>query len=131
MLAGVGYVLVGAGIPAEWSRLNDRLVVHAHAELSLTVADAAAGDRHVVGLDPATLLDASMPPPLTRPRLLAIVSSSVLAAFLHRNPETRPDGFVVETPAASRALSGLAHDLFEAAVAEVEENVRRPVRLQP
>jgi NAD(P)H-dependent flavin oxidoreductase YrpB (nitropropane dioxygenase family) len=39
-------------------------------------------------------------PPLARPRLLAIVSSHVLAAYLARSANTRPDGFVLEGPIA-------------------------------
>ncbi|WP_344972625.1 nitronate monooxygenase [Streptosporangium fragile] len=99
MLAGVDYVLMGAGIPSEIPRLLDALAAHRPAEISVTVAEAAAGDRHTVGVDPVALLGRT-PGPLRRPRLLAIVSSHVLAAYLARSPETRPDGFVLESPTA-------------------------------
>ncbi|KAB8181044.1 nitronate monooxygenase [Microbispora catharanthi] len=97
MLAGVDYVLMGAGIPAEIPRLLDDLAAHRAAEISVTVAGGET--PHTVGLDPAALLGPSIAPP-ARPRLLAIVSSHVLAAYLARSAATRPDGFVIESPSA-------------------------------
>ncbi|MET8387379.1 nitronate monooxygenase [Streptosporangium canum] len=99
MLAGADYVLMGAGIPSEIPRLLDELAAHRPARISVAVAEAAAEDRHTVGIDPVALLGRT-PGPLERPRLLAIVSSHVLAAYLARSPQTRPDGFVLESPVA-------------------------------
>ncbi|MCC5575366.1 nitronate monooxygenase [Microtetraspora sp. AC03309] len=99
MLAGVDFVLMGAGIPSQIPRLLDRLAAHLPAEVTVTVAGAEGGERHAVGIDPVALLGRT-PEPLVRPRLLAIVSSDVLAGYLARTPETRPDGFVVEAPVA-------------------------------
>ncbi|MFI7707554.1 nitronate monooxygenase [Nonomuraea sp. NPDC049480] len=96
MLAGADYVLMGAGIPAEIPRLLDDLSEHRSARISVAVA---GGDGHTIGIDPAGLLGRRLTP-LARPRLLAIVSSHVLAAYLARSPLTRPDGFVIETSAA-------------------------------
>lgn len=98
MLAGVDYVLVGAGIPSEIPALLDTLAAGDRAEFPVTVAGAVAGEHHVITLDPATL--AAPPEPVRRPRFLAIISSAVLAGYLCRSPVTRPDGFVLETPAA-------------------------------
>ncbi|MDO8463731.1 MAG: nitronate monooxygenase, partial [Gallionella sp.] len=97
MLAGVDYVLMGAGIPREIPHLLDQLARHDRGRLSVDVygADAPA----TVELDPKDLLRVSLPP-LRRPRFLAIVSAHVLASYLARDPETRPDGFVVEGPRA-------------------------------
>ena len=97
MLAGVDYVLMGAGIPRELPRLLDRLARHEVGRLSIDVqgADTPA----TLELDPAALLGTALPP-LRRPRFLAIVSAHVLATYLARDPETRPDGFVVEGPRA-------------------------------
>jgi NAD(P)H-dependent flavin oxidoreductase YrpB (nitropropane dioxygenase family) len=50
-------------------------------------------------VDPAELLGA-IPAPLLRPRFLAIVSADVLALYLARDEEIRPDGFVIEGPTA-------------------------------
>ncbi len=96
MLAGVDYVLVGAGIPTELPGLLD-----AHAEsapVDFPVAVAGSDERHTIHFDPASLLPA--PGSLRRPKLLAIISSAVLATRLSRDARTRPDGFVLETPVA-------------------------------
>ena len=98
MLAGVDYVLVGAGIPREFPQLLDRLVDHQSVRLPVEVAGAPEGG-HAVELDPRALLGEDMPP-LHRPMFLAIVSAHILAAYLARDEHIRPDGFVVEGPAA-------------------------------
>jgi NAD(P)H-dependent flavin oxidoreductase YrpB (nitropropane dioxygenase family) len=104
MLAGVDYVLMGAGIPAEIPSLLDALAAGAPGEVGVTVAGADSGARYVARLDPAGLHGSSSPgatpPALTRPVFLAIVSSSVLAQYLVRHPATAPDGFVLEGPGA-------------------------------
>jgi NAD(P)H-dependent flavin oxidoreductase YrpB (nitropropane dioxygenase family) len=97
MLAGVDYVLMGAGIPAEIPRMLDRLAVHEPCSLDLDV-DGATID-YAVGLDPQALTGGGLAP-LKRPTFLAIVSAHVLAAYLARDDTTRPDGFVVEGPRA-------------------------------
>jgi NAD(P)H-dependent flavin oxidoreductase YrpB (nitropropane dioxygenase family) len=96
MLAGVDVVLVGAGIPRELPRLLTALA--RHEPVSLPVG-AAEGQHHAVGLDPVALLGEALPP-LRRPVFLAIVSAHVLAEYLVRDPLIRPDGFVIEGPAA-------------------------------
>lgn len=98
MLAGADYVLVGAGIPSEYPRLLDALSTGAAVELPIAVAGASSGERHTVDFDPASILQ--LDAPLRRPKLLAIISSAVLAVRLARDPLTRPDGFVLETSIA-------------------------------
>lgn len=44
-----------------------------------------------------------------------------------RNPKDRPVPEIGAELAACRALSGLAHDLFEAGIADVEGNTGEPV----
>ncbi len=97
MLAGVDYVLMGAGIPSEIPALLDALAAGRPANLSITVA--GADTPHVITFDPATLATPGSPPP-RRPRFLAIVSAAILAVHLSRSPATRPDGFVLESPVA-------------------------------
>ncbi|GAA3347009.1 nitronate monooxygenase [Amorphoplanes nipponensis] len=99
MLAGVDYVLMGAGLPTEIPHLLDTLAAHQPARLSVTVHGARPGEDHHVTLDPREVLGAT-PGPLRRPRLLAIVSSATLAVYLARDAVTRPDGFILEAPAA-------------------------------
>jgi Dioxygenases related to 2-nitropropane dioxygenase len=97
MLAGVDYVLMGAGIPSEIPRLLDRLACHEPGSLNLHVDGSTTA--YTVGLDPDDLTGGGLPP-LHRPKFLAIVSAHVLAAYLAREDATRPDGFVVEGPRA-------------------------------
>ncbi len=97
MLAGVDYVLMGAGIPSEIPALLNHLALHEKCALDLDVDGATSA--YSVGLDPEALTGGGLAP-LPRPHFLAIVSAHVLAAYLAREDSTRPDGFVVEGPRA-------------------------------
>ncbi|MFI1166476.1 nitronate monooxygenase [Streptomyces sp. NPDC020801] len=97
ILAGVDYVLVGAGIPAQIPGIATGL---SRSE-PVTARVDVAGDEQPFELrfDPASVLRGADPvhaARLRRPRVLAIVSLPALAAYLNRDEETRPDGFVVE-----------------------------------
>jgi NAD(P)H-dependent flavin oxidoreductase YrpB (nitropropane dioxygenase family) len=96
MLAGVDYVLMGAGLPTEIPGLLDALAGHRPARLSVTVHGAVSGDNHHITIDPHDLLGDGLGR-LRRPQLLAIVSSATLAAYLARDGATSPDRFVLET----------------------------------
>lgn len=93
MLAGVDYVLMGAGIPIEIPNLLSTLARHEPASLSIHVEGATV--PYTIRLDPAELTGGGLPP-LRRPRFLAIISAHVLATRLAREESTRPDGFVIE-----------------------------------
>jgi NAD(P)H-dependent flavin oxidoreductase YrpB (nitropropane dioxygenase family) len=99
MLAGVDSVLMGAGLPTEIPHLLTSLAEGRPVRLTVTVHGGEPHERFHVSLDPHELLGTA-PPPVRRPKLLAIVSSAVLAKYLVRDDATRPDGFVVETPVA-------------------------------
>lgn len=99
MLAGVDYVLMGAGLPTEIPGLISALAAHQPGEISITVDGAASGERYHVRVDPGELLGEPLPP-LRRPKLLAIVSSASLVGYLVRSETTRPDGFILETSIA-------------------------------
>jgi NAD(P)H-dependent flavin oxidoreductase YrpB (nitropropane dioxygenase family) len=96
MLAGVDFVLMGAGIPRDIPHLLNELSEHRPGSVS---AEVSGGSAQPVTLDPAALGAAGLHP-LRRPFFLAIVSSHVLAQYLNREDATRPDGFVVEGPRA-------------------------------
>lgn len=98
MLAGVDYVLMGAGLPREIPHLLNQLVGHNAVRFPVDVLGAEPG-QFAVSLDPAELLGVTLPP-LTRPNFLAIVSAHVLAEYLSRDEAIRPDGFVIEGPMA-------------------------------
>jgi NAD(P)H-dependent flavin oxidoreductase YrpB (nitropropane dioxygenase family) len=97
LLAGVDYVLMGAGVPREIPRLLDDLAEGRRAGVSVEVQGSSQPRR--VEVDPRELLGVPLPW-LQRPRFLAIISSAVLAAYLARDEDTRPDGFVLESAVA-------------------------------
>ena len=99
MLAGVDYVLMGAGIPIEIPGALDRLANHESARLKLHVTGATPGDEFISGFDPQRLLPLSLPP-LRRPAFLAIIASATLALTLARKASGHVDGFIVEGPTA-------------------------------
>ena len=98
MLAGVSYVIMGAGIPREIPGALDLLARHEAASLKLEVV--GGGDPTLLTLAPRALWDGAEPPALARPKFLAIVSSNLLATVLARKASGRIDGFVVEGPTA-------------------------------
>jgi NAD(P)H-dependent flavin oxidoreductase YrpB (nitropropane dioxygenase family) len=102
LLAGVGYVAVGAGIPREVPALLDRLVGHEPVSLRVGIEGEGRDGTAELRFDPGPLWAGATtsPAPLRRPPFLAIVGSATLAAALMREPHTRPDGFVVEAPTA-------------------------------
>jgi NAD(P)H-dependent flavin oxidoreductase YrpB (nitropropane dioxygenase family) len=97
MLAGVDYVIMGAGIPAEIPQLLNKLALHQSCALGLDVVGSTVD--YTVGIDPEAVTGGGLAP-LKRPIFLAIVSAHVLAAYLAREDTTRPDGFIVEGPRA-------------------------------
>ena len=94
MLAGVDVVLMGAGVPRAIPQLLDTLAVHGDVRFAIDVADAGEAD-YALAFEPRDLVE-SDDVPLSRPVFLAIVSAHVLATYLARDPEIRPDGFIVE-----------------------------------
>jgi nitronate monooxygenase len=99
MLAGVGYVLMGAGIPLHIPGVLDAFAAHRPAEYKLSVTGAAKGQVAVMHFDPADYAEGLLPV-LQRPRFLAIVSSNTLATTMLRRASGRVDGLIIETPTA-------------------------------
>jgi nitronate monooxygenase len=101
MLAGVGYVLMGAGIPLHIPGVLDAYAADRPAEYKLAVTGAVQGQGEDVMMhfDPADYAEGLLPA-LSRPRFLAIVSSNTLAATMLRRASGRVDGFVIESPTA-------------------------------
>lgn len=94
MLAGVDAILMGAGVPRQIPRLIADLAAGRPGGIDVDVTGAT--DRIRTEIDPARYTDR----PLASPRFFAIVSATVLAAYLARDESTRPDAFVVEGPLA-------------------------------
>ncbi|MBI4623757.1 MAG: nitronate monooxygenase [Verrucomicrobia bacterium] len=95
MLAGVDYVLMGAGIPRAIPGALDRLAAGEPAELRIEVEGALPGEEFAARFDPRAFWG-GQPPSLRRPQFLAIVASATLAMTLARKSTGRVDGFVVE-----------------------------------
>jgi NAD(P)H-dependent flavin oxidoreductase YrpB (nitropropane dioxygenase family) len=98
MLAGVGYVLMGAGIPREIPGVLDGLANHDSVSIKFDVEGLGAGETEFLRFDPREHW--SPQEPLGRPRFLAIISANSLAMTLARKANGRVDGFVVEGPTA-------------------------------
>ncbi len=99
MLAGVGYVLMGAGIPLHIPGVLDAFAANHIAEYKLAVTGAAVAQDTQMRLD-ARLYTEGILPMLQRPRFLAIVSSNTLATTMLRRASGRVNGLVIEGPVA-------------------------------
>ena len=97
MLAGVDYILMGAGIPALIPKLLNDLSIHKLCNLKIDVAGATK-EYHSI-FDPQLIMGELLPP-LKRPIFLAIISSHILASYLNRDDLTKPDGFILESSTA-------------------------------
>lgn len=101
MLAGVGYVLMGAGIPLHIPAVLDAFADHRAAEYKLSVVGTVLesvldrSEDPMMRFDPADLWSGPLPS-LNRPKFLAIVSSNTLAATLLRRASGVVNGLIVE-----------------------------------
>lgn len=99
LLAGVDYVLVGAGIPREIPGVLDQLAQHESVSIRLHVEGASGDDEYRLHFDPKLVLPTARPT-LHRPKFLAIIASYTLALALMKKASGRVDGFVIEGPTA-------------------------------
>jgi nitronate monooxygenase len=99
MLAGAGYILMGAGIPLKVPGALDAFAAGLPASYPLSVSGAQADDDCLMRFDPQECFGQPMPP-LERPRFLAIISSNTLATTMVRRSNGKVDGFVIEGPTA-------------------------------
>jgi NAD(P)H-dependent flavin oxidoreductase YrpB (nitropropane dioxygenase family) len=98
ILAGVDYVLMGAGIPREIPGALDALSQGRVASLRFDVTGAGTADPPpLLTFDPAGY---ELREDLPRPAFLAIVASHTLATMLARKSSGAVAGFVVEGPRA-------------------------------
>lgn len=95
MLGGVGYVLMGAGIPLNIPGVLDAYAAQRPAEYKLNVTGLAQDCEVMMRLDPAKYAEGRLPE-LRRPKFLAIVSSNTLATTMLRRANGRVDGLVIE-----------------------------------
>jgi nitronate monooxygenase len=98
ILAGVDYVVMGAGVPTHIPGVLERLSLGEAVDLPLSVTGAVSGNpATTLHFDPTPYLASRT---LTRPRFIGIVSSHVLASALAKRSNGPVDGFVVERPVA-------------------------------
>ncbi|MBV2169941.1 MAG: nitronate monooxygenase [Bdellovibrio sp.] len=100
LLAGVDYVIMGAGIPREIPVALDLLSKSKAASLKVTVDGAVSGEETLTTFDPAEVMNGVLPQNLKRPYFFPIVSSSILAANLKKKATGEINGFIVESPLA-------------------------------
>ncbi len=99
MLAGVDYVIVGAGNPAELPEMIRTFARGDDVRFGIRAQGMRSDDPPVeMVCSPREILGSAHP--VAVPRFLAIVSSVDLAAGLAGSPRTRPFGFVLEGPSA-------------------------------
>ena len=99
ILAGVEYVLMGAGIPLKVPGALDLLARHEAATYPLTVTGALPGEDFSTSFTPRDFMECDLPP-LKRPKFLAIIASNTLATTMVKKANGRVDGFVIEGPTA-------------------------------
>jgi len=95
MLAGVDYVLMGAGIPRAIPGVLDHLAKGEAVEMKVFVEGSLPDEVFLSKFDPAKFFKGP-PPILRRPYFLAIVASSTLATTLARKSTGQVDGFIIE-----------------------------------
>jgi len=97
MLAGVDYVIMGAGIPVQIAGILDKLAEHQPVEYRVDVHGASKDDDYRLGFDPEAVFPGiSELGTLNRPYFLPIISSNVLAQALLKRSTGKIDGFVIE-----------------------------------
>ena len=99
MLAGVDYILMGAGIPRAIPGILDQLAEGFDVEMKIDIKGATAKGDPYVRFSPAKVAK-DLVGRLPRPNFLAIVSSHVLARMLATKASGEVNGFVVEYPVA-------------------------------
>jgi len=99
MLGGVGYVIMGAGIPLKIPGVLDGYVEHRPAEYAIHVLGVQEGDDNIARFNPRDYMECELTT-LTRPKFLPIVSSNTLAVTILKKANGRVDGLVIETRTA-------------------------------
>ena len=99
MLAGVDYVLMGAGIPRAIPGILDDLAQGFDVQMKIDIKGATSDGDPFVRFSPKAFAKAVVGK-LPRPDFLAIVSSHVLAKMLATKASGEVNGFIVELPVA-------------------------------
>lgn len=95
MLAGIDYILMGAGIPRSIPGILDMLAIGEPTEMKIDVEENESHTDYICRFDPKKFCGDNWKP-LTRPQFLAIISSSTLAISLAKKANGTVNGFIVE-----------------------------------
>ncbi|MCX6968062.1 MAG: nitronate monooxygenase [Verrucomicrobia bacterium] len=95
MLAGVDFILMGAGIPRAIPGVLDHFAQGEAVKLKIDVEGATPDQEFATTFDPVAFCGGTAPK-LKRPNFLAIISSATLALTLARKSSGKVDGFIVE-----------------------------------
>ena len=115
MLAGVDYVLMGAGLPTYIPGVLDGLAKWEKVSMKLHVT-GPKGASASTSFDPTKILPGKLP--LQRPNFLAIISSEIVAKTMIKRSSGEVNGFVVENHTAGghnappRKVKGVQADAF-------------------
>jgi len=99
MLAGVDYILVGAGIPIDFPQLIDNFTASNTGSIPLHVEGAQKEEKHKISFNPSDILK-NPPEKLKRPYFFPIVSSFILAMTMAKKAKGRVDGLILENHTA-------------------------------
>ncbi len=102
MLAEIGFVIMGAGIPLQIPGILDKLADHQAVSYRIDTQGAAQEDEYHLHFDPQDIFPDVVEKigRLPRPNFLPIISSVVLAKALIKRATGKIDGFVIEAPTA-------------------------------
>ncbi len=100
MLAGIDYVIIGAGIPKEIPGVLNAFVDHKTASYPTRVSGTNGEAIYRMEFDPKDFMDGEELTPLKLPAFLPIISTAVLGAMLIKRGNGKIDGFVVEGSSA-------------------------------
>ncbi|TCK62274.1 nitronate monooxygenase [Seleniivibrio woodruffii] len=99
MLAGVDYIVMGAGIPREIPAVLDSYATGEDASLRLSVAGAEKDEEYKITFSPREIMGEYLTE-LKRPKFYAIVSSNILATTMVKKTKPAVDGLVIEHSSA-------------------------------
>lgn len=99
MLAGVSYILMGAGVPLRIPGVLDRFARHEPATYLLQVTGAHEDDDRTMVFHPQQFMVQRLPD-LFRPKFIPIISSNTLATTRLKKADGKVDGFVIESHTA-------------------------------
>jgi nitronate monooxygenase len=100
MLAGVDYVIMGAGIPMAIPGVIDSLHAGEPVKYKIDVKGTDSGEVFYSHFDPVEFCEGEPLLPVPRSKFLAIVSTHILGIAMERKASGYVDGYIIEYPTA-------------------------------